>query len=487
MSTLGNPRSNRAGRMPRLWELHGDGRTVTPRGGRPARGAAVMGADRRDRDAAPRGHVRGHLPGAGPDRVPAGHHHPVLGHRDPAVPGHHPQPGAQLPRLQLRLHRPGDRGQGRGRGPGRPRRDRRLRGAVLPHRAGGRPDQLAVHRVADAAGGHRGHRGPDRPQPGPGGQGQLRPAAADRVHHPGRDPAHRYRLQRVHRAAVGVPGGPGRLPGGRRGRRDRLRARRRRRLGRAARLHRAHLQLAGHRADRPRGDRPHRREHRARQAVAAMTERNLDDSLGKAYMGDGAATALAGLGGGSGTTTYAENIGVMAATKVYSTAAYVIAGVTAILLGLVPKFGALIVTIPAGVLGGATTVLYGMIAVLGARIWIESRVDFRDNVNLVTAAVALIVGAANYTLTWGDLEFNGIALGSFGAIVIYQVLRALGGVPGTGGTLGEGAIASPAGGVAPAAPAGDPGAGGGPARAGGVEGTAGAEGGPPVADPPAGG
>ncbi|HJW58646.1 MAG TPA: solute carrier family 23 protein, partial [Actinomycetota bacterium] len=110
------------------------------------------------------------------------------------------------------------------------------------------------------------------------------------------------------------------------------------------------------------------------KAVAAMTERNLDDYLGKAYMGDGAATVLAGLGGGSGTTTYAENIGVMAATKVYSTAAYVIAGVTAILLGLVPKFGALIVTIPAGVLGGATTVLYGMIAVLGARIWIESRV-----------------------------------------------------------------------------------------------------------------
>src|SRR5918993_1510283 len=183
------------------------------------------------------------------------------------------------------------------------------------------------------------------------------------------------------------------------------------------------------------------------KAVAAMTERNLDDDLGKAYMGDGAATALAGLGGGSGTTTYAENIGVMAATKVYSTAAYVIAGVTAILLGLVPKFGALIVTIPAGVLGGATTVLYGMIAVLGARIWIESRVDFRDNVNLVTAAVALIVGAANYTLTWGDLEFNGIALGSFGAIIIYQVLRALGGVTGSGATLGEGAIASPAGGV----------------------------------------
>jgi uracil-xanthine permease len=226
------------------------------------------------------------------------------------------------------------------------------------------------------------------------------------------------------------------------------------------------------------------------KAVAAMTERNLDDYLGKAYMGDGAATALAGLGGGSGTTTYAENIGVMAATKVYSTAAYVIAGVTAILLGLVPKFGALIVTIPLGVLGGATTVLYGMIAVLGARIWIENRVDFRDPVNLVTGAVALIVGAANYTLTWGDLEFNGIALGSFGAIVIYQVLRALGGAPATGAEPGEGAIASPAGGVAPAGPAVEsagktrgPVERDGPAEVEGAPPGAGA----PVADPPAGG
>ena len=70
-----------------------------------------------------------------------------------------------------------------------------------------------------------------------------------------------------------------------------------------------------------------------------------------------------------------------------------------------------------------------MIAVLGARIWVESRVDFREPVNLVTAAVAIIVGAANYTIHAGNYEFNGIALGSIGAIVIYQVLRRLG--PGT--------------------------------------------------------
>ena len=113
----------------------------------------------------------------------------------------------------------------------------------------------------------------------------------------------------------------------------------------------------------------------------------------------------------------------MGYTRIYSTLAYLIAGVVAILLGLLPKFGAVISSIPVGVLGGAVTVLFGMIAVLGARIWVEARVNFRDPVNLVTAAVALIVGTANYTLTWGDYTFAGIALGTIAAIGIYQVLR----------------------------------------------------------------
>ncbi|SDY89337.1 uracil-xanthine permease [Micromonospora pattaloongensis] len=159
------------------------------------------------------------------------------------------------------------------------------------------------------------------------------------------------------------------------------------------------------------------------KAVAAMTERNLDKQMGRAFLGDGLATMLAGSGGGSGTTTYAENIGVMAATRVYSTAAYWVAGVAAILLGLSPKFGALILTVPAGVLGGATTALYGLIAVLGARIWIENRVDFQNPINLMTAAVAVIIGAANYTLSWGDLSFNGIALGTAAAIAVYHLMR----------------------------------------------------------------
>jgi xanthine/uracil permease len=96
----------------------------------------------------------------------------------------------------------------------------------------------------------------------------------------------------------------------------------------------------------------------------------------------------------------------------------------AILLGLLPKFGAIISAIPVGVLGGAVTVLFGMIAVLGARIWVEARVNFRDPVNLVTAAVALIVGSADYTLHWGDYSFAGITLGTVAAVGVYQVLRA---------------------------------------------------------------
>jgi uracil-xanthine permease len=161
------------------------------------------------------------------------------------------------------------------------------------------------------------------------------------------------------------------------------------------------------------------------KAVGTMTERDLDPLIGRSLMADGAATTLAGAFGGSGTTTYAENIGVMGLTRVYSTLAYLIAAGFAIALSLLPKFGAIVSAIPVGVLGGAVTVLFGMIAVLGARIWIEAEVDFRDPVNLTTAAVALIVGAGNYMLHWGDYEFAGIALGTLAAIVTYQVLRAL--------------------------------------------------------------
>ncbi|AQQ15425.1 Putative pyrimidine permease RutG [Corynebacterium glaucum] len=159
------------------------------------------------------------------------------------------------------------------------------------------------------------------------------------------------------------------------------------------------------------------------KAVSEMTHRNLDHMQGRALIGDGIATTLAGAFGGSGTTTYAENIGVMAATKVYSTAAYWVAAIFAMILAFIPKFGAVIFTIPAGVLGGACLVLYGLIGMLGVRIWQDNKVDFTDPANLTAAAVALIVGIGNLTLNVGPVTLEGIALGSVGIIVIYPIMR----------------------------------------------------------------
>ena len=162
------------------------------------------------------------------------------------------------------------------------------------------------------------------------------------------------------------------------------------------------------------------------KAVAAMTGRNLDDVMGDALVADGAATALAGIGGGSGTTTYAENIGTMAATKVYSTAAYWIAAIGAVLLALCPKFGAVLTATPAGVLGGLGVALYGMIGVLGARIWIESKVDFSKSTNLIIAAPSLIIGISDLSWTkWGNYTFNGIINATLVAVIGYRVLHTI--------------------------------------------------------------
>lgn len=168
------------------------------------------------------------------------------------------------------------------------------------------------------------------------------------------------------------------------------------------------------------------------KAVSEMTGRDLDDLAGTALIADGFATSLAGGFGGSGTTTYAENIGVMAATRVYSTAAYWVAAFTAVALAFIPKFGALIFTIPTGVLGGATLVLYGLIGMLGIRIWQDNKVNFNNPVNLTAAATALVAGIGNLTLSIGAIELEGIAWGSVGIIVLYPIMKAL------YGSIGEG-------------------------------------------------
>lgn len=164
------------------------------------------------------------------------------------------------------------------------------------------------------------------------------------------------------------------------------------------------------------------------KSVGQMTGTDLDPLMGRALAADGVATVLAGAGGGSATTTYAENIGVMAATRIYSTAAYWVAAVVAIALSLCPKVGATISAIPPGVLGGATIVLYGLVGVLGIRIWLTNQVDFAKPVNQMTAAIPLIVGIADFTWQAGSLTFTGISLGAIAALVVYHGMTGLGAI-----------------------------------------------------------
>jgi putative pyrimidine permease RutG len=156
--------------------------------------------------------------------------------------------------------------------------------------------------------------------------------------------------------------------------------------------------------------------------VSAMTGRNLDPLMGRAFIGDGLATVVSGASGGTGVTTYAENIGVMAATKIYSTAMFVVAALIAVVLGFSPKFGALIQAIPLAVMGGVSIVVFGLIAVAGAKIWVDNRVDFSKNVNLIVAAVTLILGTGDYTLKFGGWALGGIGTATFGAIALHALL-----------------------------------------------------------------
>ena len=158
------------------------------------------------------------------------------------------------------------------------------------------------------------------------------------------------------------------------------------------------------------------------KAVSAMTGRNLDPLIGRAFVGDGLATMVSGASGGTGVTTYAENIGVMAATKIYSTAMFVVAGMVAIALGFSPKFGALIQAIPLAVMGGVSIVVFGLIAAAGAKIWVDNRVDFSNNANLIVAAVTLVLGTGDFTLKFGGFALGGIGTATFGAILLYALL-----------------------------------------------------------------
>jgi len=159
------------------------------------------------------------------------------------------------------------------------------------------------------------------------------------------------------------------------------------------------------------------------KAVTAMTGKNLDQYMGRAFIGDGVATMVSGAAGGTGVTTYAENIGVMAATRIYSTAVFLVAALIAVLLGFSPKFGALIQAIPLPVMGGVSIVVFGLIAIAGAKIWVDNRVDFSQNTNLIVAAITIILGTGEFTLKFGDFALGGIGTATFGAILLHALLR----------------------------------------------------------------
>ncbi|MFB8146153.1 uracil-xanthine permease family protein [Microbacterium sp. NPDC056003] len=161
------------------------------------------------------------------------------------------------------------------------------------------------------------------------------------------------------------------------------------------------------------------------RGVATMTDASVNQHTGRALIADGAATTLAGFFGGSGTTTYGENIGVMAATRVYSTAAYWVAGIVAVLLALSPKIGAVIASVPAGVLGGVTTALYGLIGIIGIKIWVDNRVDFSRPVNQYTGAVSLVIAIAGFTMQWGEFQLGAIVIGAAAALLIYHLGNAI--------------------------------------------------------------
>src|SRR5699024_3880807 len=390
-----------------------------PRRHRQARRAPDLAFDDRDRCPARRGDVRRNLPGAAADRVPTLDDAAVQRPGHPAVPGHHRQQGAQLSRLLLRLHRPHHRlHRGGLDGRGARRGDDHGPPAGGPGAVGGTDRDLLDH-PADAPGGDGLDRRPDRFQSRPD---RLRELPAVRGHRD-RDP--------VRGGAVHCPvqGHAGPCLGA---------------AARAGRLRRRGAAWIGlpqfHTPEVSWGLLPmflpvvlvllaENVGHVT--SVGLMTGRNLDHMVGRTLASDGIATALSAGFGGSPTTTYGENIGVMSATRVYSTAAYWVAGFAAIALSLSPKVGALIFTIPPGVLGGATFVLYGLIGIVGVRMWVDGKVDFSKPKNQFTAGVALVVGIADVTWEVGGIQLTGIALGTLAALIIYHLMSRLGRATGT--------------------------------------------------------
>ncbi|MCX5793724.1 MAG: NCS2 family nucleobase:cation symporter [Elusimicrobia bacterium] len=160
------------------------------------------------------------------------------------------------------------------------------------------------------------------------------------------------------------------------------------------------------------------------EAIGGYMQRDMNQHLGRAYLGDAAASFVSAMGGGTPQTTYAENMGVMAITRVFSVYNFIAAACIALLLGLCPKFGAVIQSIPNPVLGGVTVILYGLIAMMGIKIWLDAKVDFCEHRNLIVAGSSIILatglGVKGFTL--GTVNIAGIAFGTVFAVVMNLAL-----------------------------------------------------------------
>ena len=166
-------------------------------------------------------------------------------------------------------------------------------------------------------------------------------------------------------------------------------------------------------------------------AISSTTGKNFiaDPGLHRTLLGDGLATALAGAFGGPANTTYGENTGVLALSKIYDPLVIRIAAVLAIILSFSPKFEAVINTIPTGIIGGISFVLYGMISAIGVRNVVENRVDFTNSRNLIVAAVILVcalgfnsVGGVSFAIAGVNINLSGLAIAAIAGILLNAIL-----------------------------------------------------------------
>ena len=148
-----------------------------------------------------------------------------------------------------------------------------------------------------------------------------------------------------------------------------------------------------------------------------------DPGVHRTLLGDGLATMAAGFLGGPANTTYGENTGVLAVTKVYDPAILRIAAIIAIILGLIGKFGVILQTIPTAVMGGVSIILFGMIAAVGVRTIVEAQLDFSHSRNLIIASLIFVLGIAIGDIAvWGTISISGLALAALVGIVLNKIL-----------------------------------------------------------------